>query len=289
MRRVWIVGGIAGDLVLKLPTTLRVGEYHQPTEIIKRPGGSGANVALALCTGPVETGFVTYIGSDPLGQSFEKLINESELSHRHIIYGNHHQERCLVILDMEGERTLIGLSDGSSEKKITLKDVPLEKGDVVVFLNWLPLCPKELEFAKSRGCITVVGLAALLAEPAMSADIAIGSRSDLAEEPIYKDHLHNFPKIVVTQGRKGATEYSKEGVIHQDAFLSHVVDTTGAGDSFLAGYLTAFAMGAESGILPLELGARWASLMVTIETSIPPHFSMVPGAVDLLARIKEPK
>ncbi len=78
-----------------------------------------------------------------------------------------------------------------------------------------------------------MGLGALLAEPAMSADIAIGSHFDLAEEPIYKDHLHNFPKIVVTRGIEGVTEYSKEGVIHQDAFLAQVVDTTGAGDSFI--------------------------------------------------------
>ncbi len=115
------------------------------------------------------------------------------------------------------------------------------------------------------------------------------SQQMLSREAKAFTHLHNFPKIVVTRGIEGVTEYSKEGVIHQDAFLAQVVDTTGAGDSFLAGYLTAFAMGAESGILPLELGSRWASLMVTIESSIPPHFSMVPGAVDLLARIKEPK
>jgi sugar/nucleoside kinase (ribokinase family) len=53
------------------------------------------------------------------------------------------------------------------------------------------------------------------------------------------------------------------------------VDATGAGDSFLAGYLTALAQGKESGEDRLTLGTTWAALAVQVESSIPPHFSEV--------------
>lgn len=77
---------------------------------------------------------------------------------------------------------------------------------------------------------------------------------------------------------------TRGGVIHQDAFPAKVIDTTGAGDAFTAGYLAGLAKGYADGRKGLEAGARWAALMVTVEASVPPNWSTVPGSHNFFKR-----
>jgi sugar/nucleoside kinase (ribokinase family) len=48
------------------------------------------------------------------------------------------------------------------------------------------------------------------------------------------------PLVVVTMGNKGVTVYNQSGQIHYPANKLNVLDTTGAGDSFAAGFITSF-------------------------------------------------
>ncbi len=282
-RRVWIVGDTTWDVILQLPSSINLGMYHQPSKIIERCGGNAANVALGLCSGQIETGLITYLGNDEIGEKLEKVLRDSNLSQLEIFRGEEESGKCLVILDDNGGRTMIGMSMFFGELAISVKKAPILSDDIVVFVIFQEHFRDDLEYVKALGCTTVVGLYALLAEKPVEADIAIGSQSDVPANFDFTRHLDRFTKIVVTRGEKGVDEYTKSGSLHQDAFPAQAIDTTGAGDSFLAGYLTAFASGIEGGYVPLEIGARWGSLMVTIESSIPPPFSSVPGALDLLS------
>lgn len=67
--------------------------------------------------------------------------------------------------------------------------------------------------------------------------------------------------ICVTRGSAGATLYTKDEVIHQTGFSVDVTDTVGSGDAFLAGFLTCLAKGgtyAESLQTASALGAMVA-------------------------------
>jgi len=46
--------------------------------------------------------------------------------------------------------------------------------------------------------------------------------------------------VVVTCGEKGASLYTEYGVIHSPAVKVNAVDTTGAEDSFAAGFIAAY-------------------------------------------------
>jgi len=63
---------------------------------------------------------------------------------------------------------------------------------------------------------------------------------------------------VVTLGARGSLAWDGTRWWHQDAAPLSPVDTTGAGDSFIAGFISAYARGAQIGEA-LSRGAEWAA------------------------------
>ena len=288
MRKVWVIGHVAEDVVLKLRGELVIGQMHFPTEVIHRCGGSTSNIAIGIASGPIETGFITYLGNDDAAEFVEPVLQNSNFNPLLITRGDQGTPRCLVVVDEFGERTLMLLSKIVKDHGgITLKHAGIKSGDIVLFTHWNEEWRTEIDYAREQGCTIVIGIGALLAEPKVSADIAIGSISDIPTELPFEDYLDRFPLIVVTRGLTGSTLYAKSGKVHQDAFPVNTIDTTGAGDSFLAGFLTGYALGITPGKVLLEIGARWASLMVTIDASIPPSFYEIEGIQEIIDKALE--
>ena len=64
---------------------------------------------------------------------------------------------------------------------------------------------------------------------------------------------------VVTLGERGSEAFGPEGAhLHQPAVPVEVVDTTGAGDSFIAGYISVFLSGGDLAAA-MAAGAGWAA------------------------------
>ena len=273
-RRVWIVGPVAWDTVLYIDDYPPVGGYAPGKELIERPGGSAGNVALGLCTSGVETGFVTYLGNDAHGEALERVLRHSEIRHLEIARVQGPSSHVLVVVDGKGNRTIFELNR-SHLHEVSLEGVPLEADDIVCFVFWRPHFRESLRLARDAGCTTILGVEALDDEAVEFADVIIGSAEGQAQGRDFSALLHRFPKIVLTQGEQGAICISAAGTAHQPAFPAEVLDTTGAGDAFLAGFLMAYARGLTEGTRALEAGARWAALMVTRPTSIPPPWREV--------------
>jgi sugar/nucleoside kinase (ribokinase family) len=264
---------------------LNVGKFHFSSDVLLRCGGSTSNIALGVASGPVDTGFVTYLGEDETASRLEPVLRKSKLKHLIIKRGPEETPRCQVIVDSSGERTLILLTKlPKNHGGISFKQAGIGKNDIAVFTHWYEEWRSELKFVQEIGCKTVVGLGTLIAEPEVSADVAIGSIADLPCEIDFMEYLERFPMIVVTAGLLGSKMYSRNGVIHQEALPAETIDATGAGDSFLSGFLTGYALGITKGEVLLELGARWSKAMVEIDASIPPDFYQVPDLSDFLER-----
>ncbi|HET7822224.1 MAG TPA: carbohydrate kinase family protein [Ornithinibacter sp.] len=272
-RRVWVVGPVAWDTVVYVDRYPTPGRFTQCRRTIERPGGSAANVAQAVATAGIETGFVTTIGDDAIGHQLRSTLAASRIAHLVVQSTPGESDHVLVLVDDDGERTILGLSPRTLHH-ITSRDAPLEPGDIVVFVVWSDHFLADLDRARAHGCTTIVGLGAL-DNPAVTADIAFGSRSDVIGEVEPAHHLTRFGRVVVTSGPEGALQTDGNGELRQSAIATAVVDTTGAGDAFLAGYLAMYARGFEDGVEALEAGARWAALTVSHEGSIPPEWDEV--------------
>jgi sugar/nucleoside kinase (ribokinase family) len=268
-KRVWIVGPIAWDSVYYVDQLPSAGNFVQSIRNIERPGGTAANSAIGIASTGIETGFVGYLGDDAHSQNLMKTLHDSGIKNLHMQKLHGPPSHVLIVIDKQGERTIIGLSEDRLDT-VTLEGADLNPGDIVVFQLWRDHFKKDLEIAKRAGCFTIVGIEALSSD--ITADIAIGSASDSTAQGKIESHLGRFSRIVVTHGAQGATEYSDKGMVNQAAHSVKAVDATGAGDAFLAGYVSALAKGEESGLERMKIGSAWAALAVQSESSTAPQW-----------------
>jgi sugar/nucleoside kinase (ribokinase family) len=270
---IWVVGAVAMDTVVYFQTLIQHGRYVQAEEVIRRVGGSPANVALGLAASGVKTSFVTALGADPDGEIIRERLTSAGFESVSITQTSMASNQCIVMIEPTGERTMFGLGPGNISH-IKLVGIDLSPEDTVVFVGWNSLFYEDLEYAKGKGCITFVGLGAIL-DSSVTADVAFGSLSDLPPGYDFLPPLERFEKVVVTRGELGATQYSDSGELNQPAIESEVLDTTGAGDAFLAGYLLEHSLGDREGKSGMMTGAKWASAMVGLKDSVPPNFNDV--------------
>jgi len=266
-RRVWIVGPVAIDKVAYVDSLPSKGSFTRPSRVVDRIGGSSGNVALGLAEAGVETGFISYIGDDENGEKIQRRFSASNVKHLHLQEVSGQSNSALVMVDSSGDRTIVALTE-SHLAEITCEGIQFSQGDIVVFSLGRPFFIDHLIHVQQLGCMTVVGLEALADGQVPGADFAIGSEAELGgANPL--EHLERFPTIVVTRGAAGSDQYQSSTFTHQEAIEGEVVDTTGAGDSFLAGYLTTLASGVEDLGSALRLGARWAAASIALEGSEP--------------------
>ena len=257
---VWVVGPVAWDSV----------KYHDG-QSIERPGGTGANVAIALASTGTAVKFVSYLGDDELSHKLDAHLKRSDIEEIYtpIIPGP--VSHVAIPVDEKGERTIVVISDDKLDQ-VSLVGKPIETEDIVVFVIWRSHFISDLKIAQSAGAYTVVGSAALTDFAVEHADYLIGSREDFSGEYSVEDALHRFTHIVVTDGARGATLYGPDGSHFQPAHAVDVIDTTGAGDAFLSGLLHYLAVHGEINAEAMALAAQWSALTVSTEGSIPPRF-----------------
>lgn len=266
-RRVWIIGPVAIDIVTYIDLLPTIGSFTRPSKIVERIGGSSGNVALALASAGIETGFISYIGQDKNGEKIIQEFSKSGIKHLHLQEVDGPTNSVLVMIDKSGDRTIIALTD-SYLSQITFDGIKFHIDDIVVFSLWRPFFIEQLRHVQELGCTVIVGLEALDDKAVTFADVAIGSEAELGvQRP--QENLGRFSRIVVTRGASGSDEYLDGMTLHQDSFSKEVVDATGAGDSFLAGFLAILARGEDELGSAARYGARWAAQTLAIEGSVP--------------------
>jgi sugar/nucleoside kinase (ribokinase family) len=258
---VWVVGPVAWDSV----------KYHDG-QSIERPGGTGANVAIALASTGTAVKFVSYLGDDQLSHKLDKHLKNSdiEMLYTPVIPGP--VSHVAIPVDEKGERTIVVISDDKLDQ-VSLEGLPIQADDIVTFVIWRNSFVKDLEIAQKAGAITVVGSAALTDPLVLAADYLIGSRDDFSGDYSVEQALTRFTYVIVTSGAEGATFYSAQGAIFQPAEDAKVLDTTGAGDAFLSALLHYLVINKTIDAKALAFAARWSALTVSTEGSIPPRFA----------------
>lgn len=257
-----------GELLIDfvaLESGVSVGEA---SGFVKAPGGAPANVAVALARLGVESAFLGMVGDDPFGHMLADVLRADGVDVRGLRY--HPTARtalAFVSLDKTGDRSFMFYRNPSADMLMTPEDVALDviDGQRAIHYGSITLIDSPsreatlaaVEYARQRGLLISYDPNLRLALWA-SADSArdgmwLGMRYahvlKISEEelefltgghdlaPLWES-VPDLRLIAVTRGAGGAALHSRTGSADLPGFAVEVVDTTGAGDGFVAGMLT---------------------------------------------------
>ncbi|WP_297435871.1 carbohydrate kinase [Thermococcus sp.] len=239
---------------------LQEGKLKDVKSFEKHPGGAPANVAVGLSRLGVESALVSKVGDDPFGDFLiERLTDEGVKT---FIPRDPERHTGVVFVQLIGARPEFILYDGVAYFNLKPEDVEtalLERAEVVHFGSVL--------FAREPSRSTLFGiLEELKGKVPLSYDVNI--RLDLwrgREDEMLQDieralklvdivklgdgelaYLRDngispedfdFKIFVVTLGAEGSELRSGGAGVHIPAYRVEPVDTTGAGDAFMAALL----------------------------------------------------
>jgi ribokinase len=238
------------------------GDIAHATDAWEEPAGGGAVAAVQLARLSGDCTFFTALGDDPRGEwsrrELERLGVRVEAAIR-----DEPTRRGVVFLDAEGERTIVTLGD-RLEPRAT-DDLPWSELDQVEAVFVTAGDAGAIRHARrARTLVATSRIPGLLAKAGVRLDAVIGSGSDPAEafDPA---SLGERPDLVVrTSGSRGGwyeTADGASGTYEPVQPPGPIVDTYGAGDSFMAGLTFALGSGLEIGAA-LALAARCGAWVV---------------------------
>jgi len=261
----------------------RAGPLEDVAGFERRPGGAPANVAVALARLDDPPLFWTRIGDDPFGRYLERTLADYGLPTRFIERdGEAKTTVAFVTHDETGDREFTFYRDDTADTRLepgqiddqTLADcewvhaggVTLSSGsartatlelleraaaaDCTISFdpNWRPeLWPDEEAFASAVGDALVHVDVCFATSAELEALGASGeSPTEIARAAIDGGAVHT---VFVTRGSEGAAAVASDDAAWPTATVAHrgfavdAVDTTGAGDAFVAGAIAALRDG----------------------------------------------
>jgi sugar/nucleoside kinase (ribokinase family) len=237
----------------------------------ERSGGSAANTMAGVAALGGRAGFVGQVAADQLGEIFAHDIRALGVEFQTpALVGELPTGRCLILVTPDGQRTMNTSPGASHSLSVTALDEEQIRGSPILYLEaylWVPDTPRAameraIEVAHSAGrkvaftlsdiaCIAKRRTSFLSLLDAGAIDLLFANENEvraLAGEEDFDASLDalkaKVPLLVCTCSEKGAIAMDGGFRIHVPAApVEKVVDTTGAGDLFAAGFLAGQAQG----------------------------------------------
>lgn len=218
------------------------------------PGGNPVNVAVYLARLGEETSYTGVVGNDKYGDIMIDALNSKGVDTSHIKKVNGNTAITKVEL-IDGERVFGDYYEGVlSDFKLTENDIDfLSNHDLVVSGLWGKV-ENELYKIKNNGVPIAFDFATKFDDPVVNIAIpnvdyaffACDEDESEALRSFMKEMHSNGPKlVVVTLGERGSICYDGIDFYKYGIKECNVVDTMGAGDSYIAGFLRGIMMGKE--------------------------------------------
>lgn len=254
-----------GELLIDfvaLETSVAVGEA---SGFQKAPGGAPANVAVGVAKLGQPAAFLGQVGDDPFGHYLDGVLRAEGVDTGGLRFSpDARTALAFVSLRADGERSFVFYRHPSADMLMRPEDVPLDMIDAARIFHYGSITmisePSRsatlaaVEYARSRGLFLSYdpNLRLSLWDDEAAARAGMLAGLDYAHlvkvsdeelvfltgadsiDPLWRPDMR---LIVVTHGANGATLYTRDRQIDAPGFRVSAVDTTGAGDGFVAGLL----------------------------------------------------
>ncbi len=238
---------------------------------IEISGGSAANTLAGLAMLGAKCGFIGQVADDQLGQVFAHDVKAGGIDFTtEARQGHPPTARCLILVTPDAQRTMNTFLGASQYLPAAALDEAMIADAAILYLEgylWDPAEPRAamrraIDLAKQAGRKVAFTLSdafvidrhrddflALIDEGAIDIlfanEVEIGSLQQTQDfETAVATTAAKVPYLVVTRSEKGAIALV-DGERHETRAepIAEIVDTTGAGDLFAAGFLAGLAAG----------------------------------------------
>ncbi len=281
-----VVGDVINDVLVR-PLAEITPDSDTPSQIVRRPGGSAANLACWLGSLGAAVTFVGRVGSDDhaLHHGYLTRFGVTPLL---AVDPEAETGTIVIIVDAAGRRTM--LTDRAANLNLTADDIPAEvlAGARLLHVSGYSLFEpgtrtamlELMQRARTQGlpisvdpssvsCLRDVGAAQFL-DWTRGAELAFPNRDEAfflagSDDPATAASrlAEYYGLVVITLDGDGAVVARAGGEPrHVPTEPVSAVDSTGAGDSFCAGFLTSWLDGADE-VTAARAGSAQARIAVS--------------------------
>ncbi len=233
-----------------------------------QPGGSAANTTLGAQRLGLRTTYLGKIGGDPTAESYHSNFTATGGDGTRFKRATLPNGRCLSLVTPDGQRTMrthLGAAMTLHPDEVTAADFAgARHAHIEGYLLFNPaLAEKVVTTARAAGCTLSIDLASfevvnvardwIFAQLRTGLDIIFANEDEAGALFQRQDAYENFARELAQFGGIAAVKMGKDGAwlaqgreLHRIAPIpaARVVDTTGAGDSWAAGFLYGHLRGA---------------------------------------------
>jgi len=259
-QKVLCIGDVMLDVVVALQAPINYGE-DTPSKITTHGGGAAGNVASWIAHAGTAASIVARIGNDSAGAAITSEFDDLGVDYTSLRKTSDATGVVVVVVDKKGERTMFPETGANSGLVVT--DMPDLAGfDAAYISGYALLNPRS-----RAGVLDMIAVIKSAGLPIFYDTVTVGAMKEVdraliqswlplmdyvlpnEEEALYVADaadidsaltklLELCPAVIIKRGPSGATAQNRGGTrIDIDAIKTVVADTTGAGDSFAAGFI----------------------------------------------------
>lgn len=282
--RVVVVGSLNMDLVIRSARIPQPGETILGGEFHSVPGGKGANQAVAAARLGAHVSMVGRVGDDAFGRELLNNLSADGIDHTFVHRDPHNATGvALIVVDDAGQNTIVvasGANMNLSPSDVDAAAATLAAADVLLLQLESPLQTvlHAAQLARAQGITVILNPAParpLPKELLALVDVLVPNESEtalLAGMPVRsQDQLvtaaaalrqAGVGTVILTLGERGALLAAENTTRLFPAFAVEPLDTTAAGDAFLAGLAVALAEGKA-----LDKAVHWGNAAGALATT----------------------
>jgi ribokinase len=229
------------DLVVRSANLPRPGETVMAGDVVRLPGGKGANQAAAAARLGARVSLMTSLGNDDAGEWMCTVLEGYGVSLDQVQRSLRPTGTAFITVDEHGENEIV-VSPGANHD-LDVAGLSFESFDVV--LAQMEVTQRVVDDVARRARQLVLNVAPVVpVDPETLARCAVVIANEIEAEHF---DVALIEHCVLTLGERGAVHLRRGREIARSAAPRIVpIDTVGAGDVFCAAYVLQFAEGASA-------------------------------------------
>uniref|UniRef100_A0A0E0DZH5 fructokinase n=1 Tax=Oryza meridionalis TaxID=40149 RepID=A0A0E0DZH5_9ORYZ len=261
-----------GELLIDFVPTVNGVSLAEASAFKKAPGGAPANVAVGIARLGGSSAFIGKVGDDEFGYMLADILKKNNVNNQGLLFDAHARTAlAFVTLRNDGEREFMFYRNPSADMLLEEKELDLDliKKAKIFHHGSISLITEPCKTAHIAAAKAAKDAGVLIsydpnlrlplwssADDARDGILSIWETADVikiseeevsfltkGEDPyddsVIKKLVHpNLKLLLVTEGPEGCRYYSKEFNGRVGGLKVNAVDTTGAGDAFVAGILS---------------------------------------------------